>query len=212
MWLVIGLGNPGRRYADTRHNAGFRVVEALVARWALPAGRAQLGAQVTSGAWRDHKVVLACPQSFMNCSGQPAASIRGWYKVSPDRVLVVHDDLDLPFGQVRVKRGGGHGGHNGLKDLQVHLGPDFGRVRVGVSRPLPAWDSADYVLAPFSAEERAALPEVIGRATEAVEAVLEQGLETAMNRFNVRPGRGRGRGESPAETSGPTTAPPRDDS
>lgn len=191
MWLVIGLGNPGRRYAETRHNVGFRAVDALVSRWGGSAPRDQLGARVSTATLGGDRVVLAMPQGFMNCSGPPAASLRGWYKVTNEQVVVVHDDLDLPFGQIRVRRDGGHGGHNGLRDLHQHLGPDYVRVRVGISRPPPSWDPADYVLAPFSPEEQATLPEVIGRAADAVETVCTAGLVPAMNRFNTRPGRGR---------------------
>jgi len=202
VWLVIGLGNPGHRYAGTRHNVGFRVVDALVSRWGLPAPKDQLGAKVTSGAAGDERVVLAMPQAFMNCSGQPAASVRGWYRVTNENVVVIHDDMDLPFGQVRVRRGGGHGGHNGLRDLHQHLGPDYARVRVGVSRPPPEWDPADYVLSPWSITEQASVAEVIDRAVEAVEVVLHAGVETAMNRFNVRPGRGRTAREGSEEAAG----------
>jgi len=153
--------------------------------------------------------VLAMPQSFMNASGQPVASLRGWYKVAPDHLLVVHDDLDLAYGTVRVRHGGGHGGHNGLRDIHAHLGPDFARVRVGISRPPPRWDAADWVLSDFSPEERARLDEVVNRAADAVEAVLADGVTTAMNRFNSRSRRPADGGSKPTdETPGEPDRPP----
>lgn len=190
MHLVIGLGNPGRRYERTRHNAGFVVVDRLAERVGARVERKQLGACVESvrlpGA--ADAVVLAKPQSFMNVSGQPAASLRGYYKVETGDIVVVHDDVDLPFGDVRVKKGGGHGGHNGLRDLQEKLGGGgFVRVRFGVGRPPPGWDTADYVLANFSAEEESRLPEVVDEAADAVQLVVSAGAETAMNQVNARP-------------------------
>ncbi|MEQ1500631.1 MAG: aminoacyl-tRNA hydrolase [Myxococcota bacterium] len=187
MHLVLGLGNPGRRYERTRHNAGFLVVDRLAERHHVTIERRQLGALVESVRIGDHPVVLAKPQSFMNLSGQPAVSLKGWYKVPEDGVVVVHDDVDLPFGDVRVKAGGGHGGHNGLRDLQEKLGSGaFVRVRCGVGRPPAGHDTADWVLAPFSAAEEQALPEMVDRAADAVALVVEMGATVAMNRVNAR--------------------------
>jgi len=187
--LVLGLGNPGRRYERTRHNAGFLVVDRLAERHGTAVDRAQLGALVGSiraGGLGDEPVALAKPQSFMNLSGQPAASLRGWYKVTNDQLVVVHDEVDLPFGDVRVKRGGGSGGHNGLKDLVAKIGADFVRVRVGVGRPPEGWDTADWVLAAFSSSEENALPEILDRAVDAVGLVIERGVTAAMNETNRR--------------------------
>jgi peptidyl-tRNA hydrolase, PTH1 family len=185
--LVLGLGNPGRRYERTRHNAGFLVVDRLAARQGVAVERAQLGATVESVRLGDHPVVLAKPQSFMNLSGQPAASLRGWYKVENDHLVVVHDEVDLPFGDVRVKKGGGSGGHNGLKDLVEKLGTsEFVRVRVGVGRPPQGWDTADWVLAAFSPAEEEALPEIVDRAADAVVLVVERGVSHAMGEINRR--------------------------
>ncbi len=187
MWLVVGLGNSGRNYEDNRHNAGFLVVREVARRWDVAIDRAHLGAHTGDGRIGAQRAVLALPQSFMNASGQPVASLKGWYKVADDHLLVVHDDLDLAFGTVRVRQGGGHGGHNGLRDIHAHLGPGFARVRMGISRPPPRWDPADWVLSDFGPEERARLDEVVGRAADAVETVLQDGVATAMNRFNTRP-------------------------
>ena len=194
MHLVLGLGNPGRRYARTRHNAGFLVVDRLAERWNETCEDKQLGALVGRIRLGSESAVLAKPQSFMNLSGQPAASLRGYYKVDNDRVVVVHDDVDIPFGDVRVKSGGGHGGHNGLRDLNKRLGNDYIRVRFGVSRPPPSWDTADYVLGKWSSEEEAALDDVVDRAADAVERVVREGATAAMNEFNRRDGGTTGSG------------------
>lgn len=190
MYLVLGLGNPGGKYARTRHNAGFLVVDRWAERHGVSCDRRQLGALVEKIRVADQDVVLAKPQGFMNLSGQPAASLRGFYKVELPQIIVVHDELDLLFGEVRVKVGGGHGGHNGLRDLQAKLGGNqFLRVRVGVSRPPEGWDPADYVLSGFTASEQAQLDQVLDLAIEAVEQVVSNGPEAAMNRTNERPRR-----------------------
>ena len=194
MWLVVGLGNPGGKYEDTRHNVGFLVVDELARRYRLSLGKAQLGAITARGDLAGIRLMLAKPQSFMNRSGGPAWALQRFYEVPLEQVLVVHDDLDLEHGTVRVKRGGGHGGHNGLRDLHRHLGADFARVRVGISRPPPEWDTADYVLGRWSDTERSDLSELVGRATDAIEAVLADGVTAAMNRFNVRPRRSTAKG------------------
>jgi peptidyl-tRNA hydrolase, PTH1 family len=186
MHLVLGLGNPGRRYDRTRHNVGFRVVDRLAERQGTRVERAQHGALVESLRIGDEPVVVAKPQSFMNLSGQPAASLRGVYKLTNAEVIVVHDDVDLPLGDVRVKKGGGHGGHNGLRDLNAKIGPDYARVRLGVGRPPEGWDTADWVLSAFSAAEETSVEECIDRAADAVVLVVERGVEAAMNQLNVR--------------------------
>jgi PTH1 family peptidyl-tRNA hydrolase len=200
MHLVLGLGNPGRRYARTRHNVGFVVVDRLAERWGEVIEKKQFGALVGSARIGSSAAVLGKPQSFMNLSGQPAASLKGFYKLSNDQVVVVHDELDLPFGEVRLKQSGGHGGHNGLRDLQQKLGGnDFLRVRVGVSRPPQGWDTADYVLGNWNSDEEAGLGDVVERACDAVESILSDGITAAMNHFNTRPGR-----RESAVTGGPS--------
>ena len=187
MHLVLGLGNPGRKYEATRHNVGFLVADRLAERWHGACDRSQYNAHLGSLRVHDAQVVVAKPQTYMNRSGQAATSLRGYYKVPDEQVVVVHDDVDIPCGQVRVKKGGGHGGHNGLRDLKQRLGTgDFLRVRVGVSRPPPRWDTADYVLAPWSREEQDHLPEVVDRAVDAVEGLIRDGWETTVNTFNQR--------------------------
>lgn len=192
MHLVVGLGNPGRRYASTRHNVGFRVVERLAERWGIAADGKELGSLTGHGSIRHQRAVLVRPQSWMNRSGHPVASILGYYKRGVGDVVVVHDELDLPFGQVRLKVGGGHGGHNGLRDLIKHIGRDFVRVRVGIGRPPQGWDPADYVLAKWTSPESTALPGVVDTASDAVEQILVDGAEVAMNRVNALPPAGAG--------------------
>ena len=187
MWLVVGLGNPGRRYRDTRHNVGFVVVHHLAERWGFPAvARSQLGAEVGEGMVDGVEVVTCLPQSFMNRSGQPVHSLAGYYQVPPERVLVVHDDLDLGFGALRCKQGGGHGGHNGLRDIIRLMGADFPRVRFGIGRPPEGVETADHVLAPWLPDEAGALPPLVDRTCEAAQSVLTQGALAAMNRYNAR--------------------------
>jgi len=187
MHLVLGLGNPGRQYERTRHNAGFLVVDRLAERHGFSCDKRQFSALVGKGRVGATDAMFAKPQSYMNRSGHPASSLRGYYKVAPADVVVVHDELDLPFGEVRVKVGGGHGGHNGLRDLVAQLGSgDFTRVRFGIGRPPAGWDVADYVLARWSSDQAEGLDDRVDRAAEAVQAVLNDGPRAAMNHFNVR--------------------------
>lgn len=185
MHLVVGLGNPGARYARNRHNAGFLVASRVAERAASTVDRKQFGALVADASVRGKRVAVVLPQGFMNVSGQPVASVAGYYKVPVADTIVVHDDMDLPFGRLRVRVGGGHGGHNGVRDIQRALGADFVRVRVGVGRPPAEWDPADYVLANWTAEESAGLDAVVDRAADAVESVVGDGVTVAMNKFNA---------------------------
>ncbi len=190
--MVVGLGNPGGEYAGTRHNVGFDVVDRLASRWE-PGGtpRVRSGARVLSTALRGERCLLVWPQQFMNRSGQPVASLLHYYKVPLDRLVVVHDDMDLPFGTIRCKRGGGAAGHNGLRDLDRHVGKAYARVRVGIGRPPAGWEGARFVLARWTPEQRDALDGIVDRAADAAETIVLDGLETAMNRFNARPSRRR---------------------
>ncbi|MCB9670404.1 MAG: aminoacyl-tRNA hydrolase [Alphaproteobacteria bacterium] len=174
MHLVVGLGNPGRQYADTRHNAGFLVVDRLAERWGASLGKRQFKADVGQARIGSVPAVLCKPQTFMNLSGEAVVSLRGYYKSENRDVLVIHDDVELPFGDVRVKSGGGHGGHNGLRDISKRIGADYGRVRFGVGRPPEGWDTADFVLAKWSGDESRQLDEVVDRAADAVERALQE--------------------------------------
>lgn len=188
MHLLVGLGNPGREYEATRHNVGFVVLDELARRAGGPPFTKKFSAEQARARRADRDVVLLKPQTYMNLSGQAVQPAAAFYKVGVADVVVVHDELDLPFGDVRIKQGGGHAGHNGLRDLIARLGADFVRVRVGVGKPPAGFrgDTAAWVLSAFSAEESRALGEVVGRAAGAVEDALRLGATRAMNLHNTR--------------------------
>lgn len=186
-WIVIGLGNPGPRYERTRHNAGVLVIEELLARTSTTFKRHKSGMLVGETTLAGESVALTRSTGFMNETGRPLGQLVRFYKTPVERVIVVHDELDIPFGEVRVKFGGGTAGHNGLKSVGNHLASkDFPRVRVGISRPHGALSGADYVLQNFAGAERKDLPEIVSRAADAVERLVEAGPERAMNEFNTR--------------------------
>ncbi|MBI5479026.1 MAG: aminoacyl-tRNA hydrolase [Deltaproteobacteria bacterium] len=188
MWLIVGLGNPGREYAANRHNAGFMVADLLAERWGVAGFRAKFGGLLADARVGGERVVLLKPQSFMNCSGQVVAPAVRFFDVEPANLVAVHDELDLDFGRIKVKVGGGHGGHNGLRSLFADLGTqDFVRVRLGIGRPPPRMEGADYVLQDFSRAEGKELPFALGDAADAVEMILQAGVTSAMNRFNSKP-------------------------
>ncbi len=187
-WLVVGLGNPGPSYAGNRHNVGFMVADLLASRvggrFKAHKGRADL----FEGRLVGVRVLLAKPKTYMNLSGGPTASLRDFFKVPVERILCVHDELDVDFGRLRLKRGGGAGGHNGLRSLDSALGSrDYLRVRVGIGRPPGRQDPADYVLKDFTAAERKELPLEVDRAADAVEALLTGTLEAAQNTYHQDP-------------------------
>ena len=186
-WIVVGLGNPGERYAGTRHNAGVLVVEELVERTGSRLKSHRSSCLVAEARLVQEPVVLARPTDYMNNSGRPVRQLLSFYKAPIERLIVVHDEIDLPFGDLRLKAGGGTAGHNGLKSVASHLGSkEFLRVRVGVGRPRGSKQAADHVLDTFSGAERKELPELIDRAADAVERVVEAGVERAMNEVNTR--------------------------
>ena len=188
-WLVVGLGNPGPLYAGNRHNVGYLVADLLAGRMGGRFRSSRARADVLEGRLAGHRVVLAKPRSYMNESGGAVAGVRSFFKVGLDRLVAVHDELDIPFGAIRLKRGGGEGGHNGLRSLSRSLGSrDYLRVRIGVGRPPGRQDPADYVLEDFNRRERTELPLIVDRAADAVEALLALGLEAAQNRFHADPG------------------------
>jgi PTH1 family peptidyl-tRNA hydrolase len=187
MWLVVGLGNPGSQYAGNRHNVGFEVIDQLLSRARAAPLRSKMGAAIGEATLRGQRVLLCKPMEFMNVSGQSTARVANFWKVPVDRTIVVHDDLDLPFGRLKLGAGGGAGGHNGLKSLISDVGPDFLRVRFGVGRPPAGHDSANYVLTDFSRSERDQLPALYATTADAVEEIIGVGLVPAMNKFNTRP-------------------------
>lgn len=187
-WLVVGLGNPGPRYELTRHNVGQLVVDELAARRGEAFRQHKANARAAETWLRPGgpKIVLAKPNSFMNVSGGPVAGLAKFYGVEPERVIVVHDELDIPFDTIKLKVGGGHGGHNGVRDVAKALGTaDFPRVRVGIGRPSGRQDPADWVLDPFGAAERQNLGVLVGDAADAVEQLIGDGLVAAQQKHHA---------------------------
>ncbi|MBN9207697.1 MAG: aminoacyl-tRNA hydrolase [Microbacterium ginsengisoli] len=187
-WLVIGLGNPGPRYEATRHNVGQMVVDDLARRRGETFKAHKANARVVETWLRPGaaKLVLAKSNSYMNTSGGPVAALAKFYGVPAERVVVVHDELDIPFDTLKLKVGGGHGGHNGVRDIAKALGtPEFPRVRVGIGRPVGRQDPADWVLDPFSSAERMTLPILVGDAADAVEQLVDEGLLAAQQRWHA---------------------------
>ncbi|GGQ21582.1 aminoacyl-tRNA hydrolase [Actinomadura coerulea] len=186
LWLVVGLGNPGPSYAKNRHNAGFMVLDVLAARAGGRFKSHRARADVLEGRLAGARAVLAKPRTFMNESGGPVKGLRDFYKVPVERVVVVHDELDIPFGAVRLKQGGGDNGHNGLRSITRSLGAkEYPRVRFGVGRPPGRMDPAAFVLKDFSAGERKELDLEVDRAADAVEALMTDGLAAAQNAFHA---------------------------
>lgn len=182
MKAIVGLGNPGREYARTRHNIGFDVVDEVARRWNVQLRPWKSAADVVVVSSRG--VVLAEPQTFMNASGEAVGRLAAFYGLEPGDLLVVADEVQLPLGRIRLRGAGSAGGHNGLKSIIQHLGTEFSRLRIGVGRGDPTWDLADHVLSRFGPGEREAAIEAVGRAADAVEFFVEHGVEAAMNRFN----------------------------
>jgi PTH1 family peptidyl-tRNA hydrolase len=192
-WLVVGLGNPGPRYAANRHNVGAMVVAGLAADLGVSLGAHRSRAQVAqarlppTGGRPGEPLVLAVPTSYMNESGGPVSGVVKFFKIPPERLLVVHDELDLPFADLMLKRGGGEGGHNGLRSISQSLGTrDYNRLRIGIGRPPGRMDAADFVLRDFSPTERKELDFVISDGMDAVQAVVAQGWERAQGLINTQ--------------------------
>jgi PTH1 family peptidyl-tRNA hydrolase len=183
--LVVGLGNPGPKYEGNRHNVGFLVLDELAARVGGKFKAHKSGAEIVEGRLAGQRVVLAKPRSFMNLSGGPVVGAARFFKIPEASIIVVHDELDLPFGTVRLKLGGGDNGHNGLRSMRGSLGTgDFYRVRVGIGRPPGRQDPADFVLSNYSSAERKDLPFEVDRAADAVETLILEGLERTQQKFN----------------------------
>lgn len=184
--LVVGLGNPGPGYERTRHNVGFLVADTLAERVGDRfTVHKKSGADLLTARLDGRQVLIAKPRSYMNLSGRPVAALAKFFSVPLDEVIVIHDELDLPFGTIRLKRGGGEGGHNGLRSVSSALATkDYLRTRIGIGRPPGRQDPADFVLKPFSAAERKEVPVIVEQAADAVELLLRVGLEAAQNRLH----------------------------
>jgi PTH1 family peptidyl-tRNA hydrolase len=187
-WIIVGLGNPGPEYAGTRHNAGHLVIAALAGRMGARFKAHRTRNEIAEGRLAGQQVTLARPRSYMNLSGGPVGALAAFYKLSPGRLVVVHDELDIPFGAIRLKLGGGDNGHNGLRSITAALGTrDYYRVRFGIGRPPGRMDPAAYVLKDFSAPERKDLPLEVDRAADAAESLITKGLTAAQNEFHTDP-------------------------
>lgn len=185
-WLVVGLGNPGSQYARTRHNVGFRALELLAQQQNVKINRAKFSGLTASTQLGGQKALLLLPQTFMNLSGQAVQQAAAYYRIPPERILVLFDDISLPVGRLRVRPHGSAGGHNGIKSIIACLGSqDFPRVKIGVgAKPHPDFDLADWVLSTFSSQEEAALGPALSHAVEAAVEILQNGASSAMNRYN----------------------------
>jgi PTH1 family peptidyl-tRNA hydrolase len=184
-YLIIGLGNPGREYENTRHNVGFRCLEAFAAKHGALFGQKQARARIADGTFCDRRFTLAMPQTYMNLSGESVGSLVNFYKVPFDKLIIVADDLDTPFGSLRLRMKGSAGGQNGLKSIIQHLGTqDFARVRFGIGRPPGKMNGADYVLGAFPKADEPLVLEMVNRTVKALETWLCEGIEMAMTRYN----------------------------
>lgn len=183
--LIVGLGNPGRDYKENRHNVGFMLIDRLSVRWDARNMKIQSKSIVISTRWEGRKLLLAKPQTYMNLAGTSVQGLVKFYKLPLENILVAHDDLDLPFGALRIRPGGGPGGQRGVEDIINRLGTqDYARLRVGIDRPPGRMDPANYVLQDFPSKDLIALSQVLDRAADAVQAWILDGLNAAMNKFN----------------------------
>ncbi|WP_420631492.1 aminoacyl-tRNA hydrolase [Candidatus Leptofilum sp.] len=183
-FLIVGLGNPGRKYRGNRHNIGFMAVDALAAAYNIQSSKVQNRAIVGNGRIQSKPVIIAKPQTYMNNSGDAVGPLVRYYKVPPENVLVVYDELDLPFGTIRLREKGGSGGHNGMKSIINHLGQGFPRLRLGIGRPAGRMPVPAHVLQDFGKDDRPLLDDVLAEAVRAIETYLRDGVQLAMSRHN----------------------------
>ena len=185
-WLLVGLGNPGAQYANTRHNIGFEVLDLFATRHALHTNGTRAQAKLCEGTIAGHKVVCAWPQTYMNRSGIAVSGLASWYKVPTNQIVITYDDLDLPFSTLRLREKGSAGTHNGMRSIVQLLGhSDFARLRVGIGKVPTGWDAYGYVLGKFIGDEATALPDALQRASDALTHIVELGMTSAMNKYNV---------------------------
>lgn len=185
-YLVAGLGNPGKKYEATRHNVGFGVAMELANRFGYPRSQQKFKGQFTDGRIGQSRVGLLCPETFMNLSGESVQPALAFFKLSSEQLIVVHDDLDLPLGTVKVKLGGGHGGHNGLRDISKRIGQEYIRIRLGIGRPAHKSAVSSYVLSQFSKADQQAVQWMLEDGAAAIEMLVDQGLNAAQEKFNQK--------------------------
>lgn len=183
-FLIVGLGNPGRNHAFNRHNVGFMAVDKLALAQGIDLRRVQSKAIVGNGRLAERAVILAKPQTFMNLSGEAVGALASFYRIPPRAVLVVYDELDIPFGVIRLREKGGAGGHNGMRSVIQHLGNDFPRLRLGIGRPPGRMDPAAYVLQDFGRDELPLVSEMLATAGQAIASFVRDGIDLTMSRFN----------------------------
>lgn len=187
MYLIVGLGNPGTKYAGTRHNIGFSAITYLSDRFNIPLNQSKHKAIFGAGYIGGEKVILSMPQTFMNLSGESVRPMADFFKVDPENILIIYDDISLDVGQLRIRKKGSAGGHNGIKSIISHLGTEaFPRIRVGVGEKPDGWDLADHVLARFPQEQEADVRESLADATDACEKIITESIEAAMNIYNQK--------------------------
>lgn len=186
MWLIVGLGNPGGEYKLTRHNIGFMAVDSFMQGLGNPTVKNQFKAEVAQVKWKDQQLLFCKPQTYMNLSGESVQPLMGFYKIPLDHLIVIHDDIDQAFDQIKIHKNRGHGGHNGIKSISSLMGSmDYIRLKMGVGRPdNPAFSVADYVLGKFSKEEFDKLPDFLNRGIDAVESIILDGVQKASTKFN----------------------------
>lgn len=188
MKIIVGLGNPGQEYSRTRHNVGFMAVDLLAATWGAAPWRRKFDAEIAEVRLGAHSVLLVKPQTYMNLSGRSVRQIAQWYKLEPEDITAAYDDMDLPVGIARLRKRGSSGGHRGVESMLVELGyEEFGRVRIGIGRPLPGWKVVDHVLAPFPEADREAVGQILTALTPAFECIAREGIDSAMRSYSFKP-------------------------
>ena len=187
MKIIAGLGNPGSEYAKTRHNVGFMFVDALAGKLGVTEWKDKFEAKIGETRIGSEKVLLVKPQTYMNESGRSLGPLMSFYKLEPEDLIVVHDDMDIPAGTIRIRKKGSAGGHNGIKSILAHVGDEhFPRVRIGIGRPLPGWTVVNHVLAPFPEEDAKQVAEAIEYLIPAVECIVKEDIDKAMNQYNPK--------------------------
>ncbi len=213
MKIIAGLGNPGPEYVQTKHNVGFMIVDALAAALGAEWRQGKFEALVAETRIGSEKVVLVKPLTYMNESGRAIGPLMSWYKLTPEDLIVCHDDMDIPAGTIRIRKKGSAGGHNGIKSILAHVGDEhFARVRLGIGRPLPGWSVVKHVLAPFTTEDAGKIAESIKQLVPAIECIVTNGVDMAMNKYNpkkqkkAKPARGQKKSAQAAGQNGECAA------